>query len=284
MTISKSQLIAEIIPTEPSINWLTAMATLMPTRQHLSPSTLESERDLTSKSTLNRFKPHPLTFYTSQPDSLFLSLPAELRLQIYTYLLHCPSASALRSLHSRGHVSSYVLPKLGLHPSILAACKQTYNEARSILYTSHVFGAHPTLLTGMPFLVDSSRAIHRPPKTLCLPPDAAEGLIKRWSIQVRLDVDARFSTQQATAAFSGAEELEIEVWQAMFGAEASFGVLKKFEGVRGVRKCRVLGRVDEEVRGWLVGVVTTPVGCTPAVKGCWREVERSDAVWSWGGR
>lgn len=74
--------------------------------------------------------------------------------------------------------------------------------------------------------------------------------IKRWYVQVRLDADARWTKDDVTEAFSGAEELEVEVWQAMF-ASADLRVLRLFEGVRRVKKARVSGSVGPAYRKWL---------------------------------
>lgn len=69
-------------------------------------------------------------------------------------------------------------------------------------------------------------------------------------MQVRLDADAPFTYEDVKAAFSGADELEVEVWQAMF-ASADLKVLRLFEGVRGVKRVRVIGSVGPSYRGWL---------------------------------
>lgn len=66
--------------------------------------------------------------------------------------------------------------------------------------------------------------------------------IRKWYINVRLDIDARFCASAVEAAFSGAEELEIDVFQAMFGS-CDYSVLQLFEGVRGVRKAWIHGSV-----------------------------------------
>ena len=75
-------------------------------------------------------------------------------------------------------------------------------------------------------------------------------LITRWYVSVRLDADARFSGAAAAAAFSGAEALEVEAWQAMFAA-ADHEVLRLFEGVRGVACARVRGSVAPAYARWL---------------------------------
>lgn len=76
---------------------------------------------------------------------------------------------------------------------------------------------------------------------------------------MRLDVDHGFSKTQVSDAFSGAEELEIEVWQAMFGA-ADLTALRLFEGVRGVMKAKVSGSVGRGYAAWLEGVMMADYG------------------------
>jgi hypothetical protein len=78
-------------------------------------------------------------------------------------------------------------------------------------------------------------------------------------VQVRLDVDARFSKAQVSDAFSGADELEVEVWQATFAA-ADLTVLKLFEGVRGVGRAKVTGSVGREYAACLEGVMMADYG------------------------
>jgi hypothetical protein len=88
----------------------------------------------------------------------------------------------------------------------------------------------------------------------------AEGLkkIKRWQLTVRLDTDPRFTLDQATAAFSNAEYLEIRVWQSMFdGCDSS--VLKLFTGIRGVGIAKVSGCADPELARWLEGRMMRPL-------------------------
>lgn len=60
-------------------------------------------------------------------------------------------------------------------------------------------------------------------------------------------------------AFSGVEELEVEVFQASYG-NSDFRVLELFAGIRGVRKARVFGSVGREFAGWLEGCMESAVG------------------------
>ena len=114
--------------------------------------------------------------------------------------------------------------------------------------------------------------------------------IRRWQLTIRLDTDPRFSAEQATAAFSGAEYLEIRVWQSMFdGADCS--VLKLFLGVRGVKVAKVGGSAESGLARWLearmmsdeedvcrCGIVVGDLECEKC-----REREGTDEDW-FGGR
>ncbi|KAJ3531764.1 hypothetical protein NM208_g8737 [Fusarium decemcellulare] len=71
----------------------------------------------------------------------FLSLPIEIRLCIYRYLLIsdccaslCPDPKGFRIFGPDRHYGRY-----GLHPQILAACCQINREATSILYSENLF-------------------------------------------------------------------------------------------------------------------------------------------------
>lgn len=77
---------------------------------------------------------------------------------------------------------------------------------------------------------------------------------------MRLDVDPKFDAEQATKAFSGAEELEIDVFQAMYGS-CDFSVLRLFDQVRGVGKATVSCSTGcEDYARWLEAAMTMPVG------------------------
>ena len=62
-----------------------------------------------------------------------------------------------------------------------------------------------------------------------------------------------------TEAFSGVEELVVDVWEASFGA-AGVRVLEGFWGVRGVGRARVRGCVERGMRRWLERVMESEVG------------------------
>ena len=96
---------------------------------------------------------------------------------------------------------------------------------------------------------------------------------------MRLDVDPRFTEEQATEAFTGANELTVDCTEAMFRS-AGCGVVMLFRGVRGVGRARVKGGgVDEGVRAWLEDVMMSPVGEKREVDG-WKERVVGDDVWA----
>lgn len=177
--------------------------------------------------------PTPLSFYLQQPPCL-LSLPAELRLEVYAYLL-------LSRLH---HVPRHLLP-FGplLYPAILSTCRLVNAEATALLYAHNIFTAHSSLLTSLPH--------HASPQRPLLAPSCVSQ-VRHWRIVVRLDCDVRFSVEAARRAFNGAETLVVEAEQSMFKG-AGYGVLLALEGVRGVKVARVKGGVDPDIARWLEG-------------------------------
>lgn len=152
----------------------------------------------------------------------FLDLPGEIRNQIYHHLLTIPTLSTPRLLGDRP-----------LHPNLLTTSRQIYLEAKQILYGCNTFLAHPALLTDMPRLrlyydtITSAALISH---------------IRCYHIRLRLDNDPNFSAEKARRAFSGVEELTIEVFQAQFGSSDQ-KALRLFEGVRGVGRARIYGSV-----------------------------------------
>ncbi|KNG52476.1 hypothetical protein DDE82_006326 [Stemphylium lycopersici] len=183
---------------------------------------------------------------STQTQSIFFRLPAELRNQIYDELLcsNTPShKELLKYSRERSHKAQPV------YPAILTTCKRIHEEAQDLLYSTHIFHAHPSLLTALPHLVSPLQPLL----------DAtAIAKIKRWQLSLRLDTDPRFTESQATAAFSGAEYLEIHAWQSMFDG-CDDGVLKLFMGVRGVKVARVVGCAEGALARWLEGRMMMPV-------------------------
>ena len=180
-----------------------------------------------------------------QKDSLFFRLPAELRNQIYDELL-CLETPNLKELAQLDH---HLDTPPALHPAILSTCRRIHEEATDLLYTTHIFHAHPSLLASLPHLASSAQPVIYP---------TVLSKIRRWQLTIRLDTDPRFTTSQATAAFSGAEYLEIRVWQSMFdGADCS--VLKLFLGIRGVKVAKVGGSANPELARWLEKRMMGPI-------------------------
>lgn len=170
---------------------------------------------------------------------VFTELPGEIRNQIYQLLLTVPRLSTPRPLGDPP-----------LYPSMLRLSKQIHDESRQILYGCNTFLAHPNLLTGMPRL----RLYYS-----TIPHASLIAFISKYHIRVRLDCDPNFSTLQARDAFTGVEELTIEVAQAQYGS-SDYKVLRKFEGVRGVKRARIYGSVTSfpEYAAWLEQSVVTP--------------------------
>ncbi|KAF1943767.1 hypothetical protein EJ02DRAFT_121526 [Clathrospora elynae] len=181
----------------------------------------------------------------NQESSIFFRIPAELRNQIYEELL-CAGTPCSKELAQHPEWSY----KAGdVYPAILETCRKIHDEASGLLYSTHIFHAHPSLLTSLPHLLSPGKPIINP---------AAVANIKRWQLTLRLDTDPRFTLEQATAAFSGVEYLEIRVWQSMFdGCDSS--VLRLFTGVRGVKVAKVSGSVDQELARWLEGRMMMPI-------------------------
>lgn len=160
----------------------------------------------------------------SSPPPSFLTLPGEIRNLIYAHLLVLPPPSTSPALTG----------KAPLHPQILRVSQQIYAEALPFLYAYNTFIAHPARLCRLPQL----RRWLDPVTALAL-----RARIRRYHIFVRLECDASFSAEEAARAFSGMEELTIEVFQSRFRGSGSH-VLRLFEGVREVQRARVLGCVQ----------------------------------------
>lgn len=84
--------------------------------------------------------------------------------------------------------------------------------------------------------------------------------IRRYYIYVRLDTDPRYTRGEVEESFNGVEELEVEVFQAMYGS-CDFSVLKLFEGVRGVENVKISGSLgDGKYSRWLTDTIKLPLG------------------------
>lgn len=173
----------------------------------------------------------------------FLDLPGEIRNQIYKELLLILPISTPR-----------ILGDPPIYPQIIAVCRKVHEEAMQIIYGCNTFLAHPNLLTDLPRLrlyYDTIRDKHLIDQ------------ISRYHIRVRLDCDPRFSAMKAQKAFTGCEELTIEVFQAQFGG-SNYSVLMRFDGIRGVKKARIYGSVYAfpEYTKWLEDAMMSPLGNT----------------------
>ena len=217
----------------------------------------------------------PAGFVAGQQESIFFRLPAELRNEVYKELL-CPSTPKLKELAQSVHHTSTT--PTAVYPAILSTCRKIHEEAADLLYTTHVFHAHSSLLTSLPHLTSSANPIVCP---------SVLAKIKRWQLTIRLDTDPRFTMAQATAAFSGAEYLEIRVWQSMFDACDST-VLGLFMCVRGVKVARVHGSTNPELASWLEDRMMAPIEKSDAR--CCKEVSVGSEwfggrdVWTFGNR
>ncbi|KAL6891022.1 hypothetical protein HDV57DRAFT_278437 [Trichoderma longibrachiatum] len=200
---------------------------------------------------------------STTPKVGFMSLPLELRFQIYTHLLtippppsssssssskpQTPSHAALSATSPSPHEPSHI------YPAILLTNRQINWEATPFLYSANIFIAHPSLLTTFPRLRNWYPPL-REAKTLT-------PLIRRFHIQVRLDLPLPFDREKARDAFSGLDELSIDAVQAMFlGVDCTN--LAVFELVRGVKRVSIGGSTTgfEGYIAWLVGAMTCPVG------------------------
>ncbi|MCJ1401028.1 hypothetical protein MMC11_004240 [Xylographa trunciseda] len=174
----------------------------------------------------------------------FLLLPGELRNAIYALVL-TPSAPSGSSCNRRLHHH----PNQHLTPSVLRVCRLLHSESAPYLY-AHCFRAHSSLLTSFPHFADPARP---------LTSRFYISLIRKWRISVRLDTDPNWSRRQVTDAFSGVEELRVDVWEASFGT-AGVRVLEGFWGVRGVGRARVDGCVERGMGRWLERLMESDLG------------------------
>jgi len=186
----------------------------------------------------------------------FLDLPGEIRNQIYDHLLVIPSHSTPRRLGDPP-----------IYPQILLTNRAIHEEAQQILYGSNTFLARPNLLSGLPRLRLYYPIISSP---------ALISLMRKYHIRIRLDCDPNFKAIKAKEAFTGMDELTIEVFQAQFGS-SDHKVLRLFEGIRGVKNVRIYGSVTgfPEYVLWLRNTMMAKEGL---------EVQEFDKEKSWEAR
>lgn len=207
------------------------------------------------------------------------TLPYEIRLEIYKYLLLEPSSSGTateddKNLLNHSHKPYYVHgqpspgssngsgrggsssnskhPPQRIHGAILSTCRQLHAETLPFLYGRNQFVAHHSMLTSFPRL----REWYGPVR-----PDRLSAMITRFRIRVRLDAGVQYDAGKVAAHFSGKQELVVDVWQAAWRA-AGPANLWLFEDVRGVARARVTGSTGgfEDYAAWLEGVMMSPVG------------------------
>lgn len=190
-----------------------------------------------------------------QSASPLLSLPPEIRNAIWGYLLVQNLTTTIALQCSEAGVAG---GRQRFCANVLRTCKQINNEATPILYGENTFIAHTSLLATLPSLlcVTQSNTVKLPPVTC----PRVMNMIRRYFIHVRLDTDPRFSKSQVEESFSGVDELEIDVFQSMYGS-SDFSVLSLFEGVRGVGKAIVQGSIgDGKFAAWLAQAMMSPLG------------------------
>ncbi|KAK4154610.1 hypothetical protein C8A00DRAFT_32647, partial [Chaetomidium leptoderma] len=198
-----------------------------------------------------------------------LNLPLELRLEIYTHLLVLPppppretQQTIYRCSYAHSPTQNNTTTKRSqnkptLHPQILAVNTQTHQEATPILYSHNTFAAHPIHLTTRPTLYHPYCSPCKPVTTPNLRKNPNQ--IKKWHLRLRLDVPPPTPTTTPssssssnpppppwnkttiTTAFSNADSLTLDLWSGTFTGGVGVDVLRQFEGVRGVRRVRVVG-------------------------------------------
>lgn len=199
-----------------------------------------------------------LATMADQASSRLLSLPPELRNAIWSLvLLHDIEQERARGLRSPTADRALQKQRERVCANVLRTCKQANKEGTPILYGDNTFAAHSSLLAALPAL------LLRAAPTRLAPPvkhRRVADMIRRYYIHVRLDTDPRFTRLQADESFTGVEELEIEVFQSMYGS-CDFSVLQLFEGVRGVGKATVHGSVgDGKYAEYLARRMMSPIG------------------------
>ena len=183
---------------------------------------------------------------------LFLDLPSEIRNFIFRLLL---THSTPIVAHGSHDLKPPKPVSLGLSPSICLVSRTLHAESISILYGENTFQAHPTFLTNAAFAIDPER-----PVVSC----RCVSQIRRWHIRARLDCDSFYEPELVAQMFTGANELEIEVFRASWGV-GSYDVLLSFAKVRGVKRAKVHGSVGNDFARWLESAIMSRTGA--AVEG-----------------
>lgn len=173
---------------------------------------------------------------------MLLRLSGEIRNQIYGLLLIAPPPGTPRPLGDDPQT----------YPQVLRVCRQIHREATDVLYGKNTFIAHYSLLSSLP----NFRRWQYPITSLGL-----IAMIKRYHIYVRLDCDPRSTVEAARDAFTGMEELTVEVFKSQFGS-SDYTVLRLFEEIREVKRARVFGSITAfpEYICWLENAMMSPKG------------------------
>ncbi|KAI4865321.1 hypothetical protein F4820DRAFT_299024 [Hypoxylon rubiginosum] len=203
------------------------------------------------------------TFSGPPPPPTLVTLPPEIRHEILKHLLILPADDA-----SSPSTKSYQQQPGLLHTAILRANRLLYAEAQPLLYRNNTFLVHNTLLTDLPQL----RRAYRP----VLAEDAA-AQIGRFHVCVRLDAEPGYDQDAVTRHLSDREEVVLEAVQSTFQASGP-EVLRLFEGVRGVRRAKVVGGLAgfEDYARWLERAMMSEVGAE-VEPFCWEE-EKEEAA------
>jgi hypothetical protein len=197
------------------------------------------------------------------PKAAFMTIPVELRLEIYSHLLHQTPANPHYS--PRSYYTTTTTTSNGascpINGSLLRTNHQINAEATDFLYGDNTFLAHPSLLTSFPRLSPSATPVSDP---------AALRRIHRLRLPIRLDCAPAFTADAATIALSGLEQLTVHLLNGSFlgadaGDKAASNVpanLRLLEGVRGVRRLSFCGSTQghETYLEWLTHAMTSEEG------------------------
>ncbi|KAI1391094.1 uncharacterized protein F4822DRAFT_172632 [Hypoxylon trugodes] len=221
-----------------------------------SPDFVLDERDLSSQPIAEDFQPNQQ--FEKQPTPLssttiiydkpnLLTLPPEIRLQILSHLLILPPSAPPPSQNAYFHSGLPASSPIPLYTAILRTNRKLHAEALPLLYRHNTFLAHPSLLASLPRL----RRAYAP----VLSCNMAD-LIARLHVCIRLDAEPRYDSKMAATQLSGREEIVLETYQVSWRGSGP-DALRLFEGVRGVRRARVVGSVGgfEDYARWLEGVM-----------------------------
>ncbi|KAL7925322.1 hypothetical protein ACQKWADRAFT_219241 [Trichoderma austrokoningii] len=189
---------------------------------------------------------------TSPKPTGFMSLPLELRFQIYSLLLTIPPRPSCPSTPHEMATCNGTAP-IHVHPAILLASRQINWEATPFLYSENMFVAHPTLLASFPRL----RSWYPPMREA----NALVPLIHRFHVEVPLDMELPYDRAAVAKSFTGVDELSIDLRQNSF-LSVSCNNLTVFDAVRGVKKVYISGSTTgfEDYIAWLKDAMTSPVG------------------------